>query len=62
MPAGLKTAVVGATGYSGVELTRLLLRHPRVDKPLLMRRENGGDSAANLVDLFPALWETGSIP
>ncbi len=34
MPAKLKTAVVGATGYSGVELTRLLLRHPQVDTPV----------------------------
>ena len=30
MPAKLKTAVLGATGYSGAELTRLLLRHSRV--------------------------------
>jgi N-acetyl-gamma-glutamyl-phosphate reductase len=62
MPAGLKTAVVGATGYSGVELTRLLLRHPRVDKPLLLRRENGDDSAANLADMFPALSGNGKYP
>jgi len=38
----LKTAVLGATGYSGLELARLLARHPRVDTPLLMRR--GSDS------------------
>jgi N-acetyl-gamma-glutamyl-phosphate reductase len=38
MPAKLKVAVLGATGYSGLELTRLLLRHPRVDKPVLLRR------------------------
>ena len=38
MPAKLKTAVLGATGYSGAELTRLLLRHPRVEKPVLLRR------------------------
>ena len=38
MPAKLKVAVLGATGYSGMELTRLLLRHPRVETPVLLRR------------------------
>ncbi|HEY4053876.1 MAG TPA: Asd/ArgC dimerization domain-containing protein, partial [Terriglobales bacterium] len=38
MSAKLKVAVLGATGYSGLELTRLLLRHPLVDKPVLLRR------------------------
>jgi N-acetyl-gamma-glutamyl-phosphate reductase len=38
MPGKLKTAVLGATGYSGLELTRILLRHPRVEKPVLLRR------------------------
>jgi N-acetyl-gamma-glutamyl-phosphate reductase len=42
MPTRLKAALFGATGYSGHELTRLLLRHPRVD-PLLLHRENGAD-------------------
>jgi len=45
MSAKLKLAVLGATGYSGLELTRLLLRHPRVDKPVLLRRsESSGNS------------------
>ncbi|HKW19191.1 MAG TPA: N-acetyl-gamma-glutamyl-phosphate reductase [Terriglobales bacterium] len=38
MPEKLKVAVLGATGYSGLELTRILLRHPRVEKPVLLRR------------------------
>src|SRR5690348_14555923 len=38
MPAKLKVAVLGATGYSGLELTRLLLRHPQVEKPVLLHR------------------------
>ena len=38
MAAKLKVAVLGATGYSGLELTRLLLRHPLVEKPVLLRR------------------------
>jgi N-acetyl-gamma-glutamyl-phosphate reductase len=40
MPAKLQTAVVGATGYSGDELARLLLHHPRVGTPLLFRRQS----------------------
>lgn len=44
MPSKLKVAVLGATGYSGLELTRLLLRHPRVEKPVFLRRpESNGD-------------------
>ena len=38
MSSKLKVAVLGATGYSGLELTRILLRHPRVEKPVLLRR------------------------
>jgi N-acetyl-gamma-glutamyl-phosphate reductase len=38
MAAKLKCAVLGATGYSGLELTRILSRHPRVAAPILMRR------------------------
>ena len=77
MSAKLKVAVLGATGYSGLELTRLLLRHPRVDKPVLLRRPerdqsshpskiaNGGNSETveiNLADIFPALSGNGSYP
>jgi N-acetyl-gamma-glutamyl-phosphate reductase len=61
-PAKLKTAVVGATGYSGLELTRLLLRHPRVDKPVLLSRENGSQAVAGLADVFPSLSGNGGYP
>lgn len=60
MPAKLKTAVMGATGYSGFELTRILLRHPRVDFPELLSRSAEGN--ANLADLFPALSGNGRYP
>src|SRR5580704_4225769 len=45
MAAKLKTAVLGATGYSGLELTRLLGRHPRTDSPLLLRRSAETDES-----------------
>src|SRR5215470_5279934 len=63
MPAKLKVAVVGATGYSGLELTRLLLRHPRVEKPVLLRRsDESGNGKVNLADLFPVLSGNGGYP
>jgi N-acetyl-gamma-glutamyl-phosphate reductase len=62
MAAKLKTAVVGATGYSGLELTRLLLHHPRLEKPALLSRENGNQAEANLADVFPALSGNGGYP
>ena len=38
MVARLQTAVLGASGYSGLELAHLLARHPRTKAPLLFRR------------------------
>ncbi len=61
MPARLKTAVLGATGYSGLELTRLLLRHPQLEKPVLLGR-NDSDAACNLADMFPSLSGNGTYP
>jgi N-acetyl-gamma-glutamyl-phosphate reductase len=56
MAAKLKTAVLGATGYSGVELARLLGRHPRTGAPMLLRRsaeidESPGRPAAGLANI-----------
>ena len=61
MTGKLKTALLGATGYSGLELTRILLHHPHLDKPVLLRRTNA-DSAANLADIFPVLSGNGGYP
>jgi N-acetyl-gamma-glutamyl-phosphate reductase len=62
MAAKLKTAVLGATGYSGSELTRILARHPRVEKPVLLKRPENHGSAADLADVFPALSGNGGYP
>src|ERR1700741_5621544 len=62
MAGKLKTAVLGATGYSGLELTKILLRHPRVEKPVLLRRSADNGSAADLADVFPALSGNGGYP
>ena len=57
--AKLRTAVLGATGYAGCELVRLLLRHPKADAPLLLAREGEGP-AGRLDDHYPAL--KGQVP
>ena len=61
MAAKLKTAVLGASGYSGLELTRILERHPRLEKPVLLRRESG-DGASDLAEIFPELSGNGGFP
>jgi N-acetyl-gamma-glutamyl-phosphate reductase len=61
MPAKLKTAVLGASGYSGLELTRILERHPRLERPVLLRRDGSG-SAADLAEVFPELSGNGGYP
>jgi N-acetyl-gamma-glutamyl-phosphate reductase len=65
MAAKLRVAVLGATGYSGLELTRLLLRHPQLEKPVLLRRSAdsaNGNGNVNLADIFPALSGNGRYP
>jgi N-acetyl-gamma-glutamyl-phosphate reductase len=57
----LQTAVFGATGYSGLELTQILLRHPRLEKPVLVRRNND-NGASDLADVFPVLSGNGGYP
>src|SRR5579872_4032013 len=62
MTAKLKTAVLGATGYSGLELTRILLRHPQLEKPVLLRRSSDNGIASDLADVFPVLSGNGGYP
>jgi N-acetyl-gamma-glutamyl-phosphate reductase len=61
MTSKVKTAVLGATGYAGFELTRILLRHPKLQKPLLLRREESA-KAQDLSESFPALSGNGGYP
>src|SRR5205807_10444906 len=61
MAAKLKSAVLGATGYAGLELMRILLRHPALQKPLLMKRETGS-GGQDLAEAFPALSGYGGYP
>jgi N-acetyl-gamma-glutamyl-phosphate reductase len=56
-----RVAVVGATGYSGFELARLLLRHPQIDTPTFYLRD-GAASARCLSEIFPQLRGCGEAP
>ena len=46
----VKVGVLGASGYTGAELVRLLLRHPRVEIALLTAERRAGKAMA---DVFP---------
>ena len=57
----LRVAVVGATGYAGFELARLLLRHPQIEKPTFyLRDEHAGVRC--LTELYPQLRGWGEAP
>ena len=64
-----RVAVVGATGYAGFQLAKLLLRHPHLERPTFYLREaptgNGSNSPAQvrcLTELFPQLRGWGEAP
>ncbi len=56
-----RVAVIGATGYAGFELARLLLRHPQIEKPTFYLRD-GAATARCLTELFPQLRGIGEAP
>lgn len=55
-------AVVGASGYVGFELARLLLRHPELEPPAFYLRQNGSPASSSLGDLFPQLRGRAPVP
>jgi N-acetyl-gamma-glutamyl-phosphate reductase len=57
----LRVAVVGATGYAGFELARLLLRHPHIARPTFFLRD-GHAHARCLTELYPQLRGWGEAP
>src|SRR5580698_10148082 len=50
MASKAKIGILGASGYTGAELLRLLIRHPRVEIVLLTADRRAGKSMA---DVFP---------
>jgi N-acetyl-gamma-glutamyl-phosphate reductase len=59
--AKVKAAVLGATGYSGLELTRILARHPRLAPPLLLRRSAETREHSPTAEVFPHVTGNGHL-
>src|SRR3984885_1741041 len=56
-----RVAVVGATGYAGFELAKLLLRHPHIEKTTFFLRDSHADVHC-LTELYPQLRGWGEAP
>ena len=54
--AKIRVGIVGAAGYAGEELLRLLTRHPDVDIKVITSRQNAGKDIA---EVFPRLAGSG---
>lgn len=54
----INAAVIGGSGYTGLELIRLLVQHPAVNLTAICSRTYAG---ARLQDIFPAFSNTGTI-
>lgn len=48
----IKVGIVGGTGYTGVELLRLLAQHPQAELRVITSR---GEAGAAVADMFPSL-------
>lgn len=48
----IKVGIVGGTGYTGVELLRILAQHPQVELQAITSR---GDAGIPVADMFPSL-------
>src|SRR5579864_7459786 len=56
-----RVAIVGATGYAGFELAKLLLPHPHIEKATFCLRE-GHANVRCLTELYPQLRGWGEAP
>ena len=61
MSAPLKVAVVGASGYSGAELLRLLLRHPNVELVAVTSRSLAGKALSKEFPRFRSVGVADSL-
>src|SRR5436309_125819 len=66
MPSKAKVGILGASGYTGAELLRLLLRHPRAEIALLTADRRAGQEVRMVFSQFapytlPTLASVGGI-
>ena len=54
----IKVGIVGGTGYTGVELLRLLMQHPEAEVVAITSR---GDAGMSVADMFPSLRRRTSL-
>jgi N-acetyl-gamma-glutamyl-phosphate reductase len=54
-----KIAIIGGSGYTAVELLKILLRHPDAEIVAVTSRQDGGSGAPTVAELHPSL--TGRI-
>lgn len=52
----IKTAIVGASGYSGMELLRLLLGHPHAELVAVTSRQEAGRALSEVFPRFQSAW------
>ena len=50
--AKVRVAIVGASGYAGEELIRLLTVHPNVDLRIITSRQNAGKEISEIFPRF----------
>lgn len=55
----IKVGIVGGTGYTGVELLRLLAQHPQVELKAITSR---GEAGTFVADMFPSLRGRVALP
>ncbi len=61
MPIPVKTAIVGASGYSGEELVRLLLNHPHAELAAVTSRQYAGQTVAQVFPRFASHPRAGML-
>jgi len=57
-----KVAIAGASGYSGEELVRLLLKHPEVELVAVTSRQHAGKTLAQVYPKYSQFTSTHKIP
>jgi len=62
MSAKIQAAILGATGYTGLELFRILRKHPHMKPVKLYSRENPEATQQNLSDVYPHVGGDEALP